>query len=130
KLHGFALDCIRCLRSSAPFDVMTIVDSDQLALRAGYSEFLARRLGNRAGLGLLSSAPERQGPNTRNAPSLAAHAEGQLWRPLLRRFPDGESKFVHWTFWPGTVITAEAGFALLDLFDKDDELHRILAASR
>ncbi|MGC2781673.1 MAG: class I SAM-dependent methyltransferase [Bradyrhizobium sp.] len=130
KLHGFALDCLRYLKSSEAFDVMTVVDSDQLALRAGYPEFLGQRLSERTGLGLLSSAPEPQGPNTRIAPSRTAHAERDLWRPFLRRFPNGEEKFVHWTFWPATVLTADAGSALLDLFDNDGELDRILAASR
>jgi predicted O-methyltransferase YrrM len=129
-LHGFALDCLRYLKSSEPFDVMTVVDSDQLALRLGYADFLARYLGNRAGLGLLSSAPERQGPNTRIPPAVTAQQELDLWRPFLRRFPGGEDKFVHWTFWPSTVITADAGFALLDLFDQDAELARILGTSR
>jgi Methyltransferase domain/Glycosyl transferase family 2 len=130
RLHIFALDCLRHLRSRESFDVMTIVDSDQLALRSGYSDFLAQRLTNRAGLGLLSSLPERQGPKTRIAPCLTAHQEIGHWRPLLKRFPGGEDKFVHWSFWPSTVITAEAGSALLDLFDHDEELSRILAASR
>jgi hypothetical protein len=49
---------------------------------------------------------------------------------LLKRFPGGEDKFAHWSFWPSTVLTAGAGLALLDLFDRDEELSRILAASR
>lgn len=130
RLHIFALDCLRHLRSGETFDVMTIVDSDQLALRSGYSDFLARRLTNRAGLGLLSSLPERQGPTTSIPPCLTAHQEIGHWRSLLKRFPSGEEKFVHWSFWPSTVITAEAGSALLDVFDHDEELSRILAASR
>lgn len=130
QLHGFALDCLRYLKSSGPFDVMTVVDSDQLALRAGYSEFLARRLGDRAGLGLLSNVPERQGPNTRIPVAAMARKELDLWRPFLQHFTAGEDQFVHWTFWPATVIAADAGFALLDRFDKDAELRRILLASR
>lgn len=129
-LHGFALDCLRYLKSSELFDVMTVVDSDQLALKAGYADFLARRLGDRDGLGLLSSAPDRQGTDTRISPAMTAQQELDLWRPFLRRFPGGEDKFVHWTFWPSTVITAEVGFVLLDLFDRDAELARILGASR
>jgi predicted O-methyltransferase YrrM len=130
QLHGFALDCLRHLKSSDSFDVMTVVDSDQLALRAGYPDFLAQRLGDRAGLGLLSSAPERQGPNTRIPPAATAQKELDLWRGFLRRFPNGEDRFVHWTFWPSTVIAADAGAALVDLLDKDAELLRILTASR
>ena len=130
QLHGFALDCLHYLKSTGPFDVMTIVDSDQLALRRGYSEFLAAHLGDRTGLGLLSSLPGRQGPATRIAPCLAAHQEIGLWRPFLQRFPDGQEKFVHWTFWPSTVITSEAGLAMQDLFANDGQLARILEQSR
>jgi predicted O-methyltransferase YrrM len=129
-LHDFALDCLRHLRSTDAFDVVTIVDSDQLALRAGYSDFLARRLGDRDGLGLLSSAPERQGAQTTIPPCVTAHQEIALWRPFLRRFPDGEEKFAHWTFWPATVIAADAGTALLEMFDRDRDLAEIMRASR
>jgi hypothetical protein len=130
RLHGFALDCLRHLGSAEAFDVMTIVDSDQLALRPGYSNFLARRLRNRSGLGLLSNTPERQGPQTTIAPCVSAHREIALWQPFLQRFPDGEDKFVHWTFWPATVVAAEAGMALLDLFERDRDLAELLQASR
>ncbi len=130
RLHGFALDCLRHLGSADEFDVMTIVDSDQLALRPGYSEFLSRRLRNRSGLGLLSATPEVQGPLTTIAPCVSAHQEIEFWRPFLKRFADGETKFVHWSFWPSTVIAADAGMALLELFDQDKELARLLGASR
>ncbi len=130
RLHDFALDCLRHLGSADAFDVMTIVDSDQLALRAGYSDFLARRLGDREGLGLLSSAPERQWPQTTIPPCVTAHQEIALWRPFLRRFPDGEDKFAHWTFWPATVIAAEAGMALLEMFEQDRDLAELMRASR
>lgn len=128
-LHGFAIDCLRYLKSSEPFDIMTVVDSDQLALRAGYTDFLAKSLGDRSGLGLLSKAPARQGRDTRVPPAITAQQELALWRPFLRRFPQGEDKFVHWTFWPSTVISAEAGFAMLEMFEKDAQLARILASS-
>jgi len=131
RLHDFALDCARHLRASGrAYDVMTIVDSDQLGLRAGYVEHLARQLRDRAGLGLLSSDATHQGPATRIPPAATAQQEAALWQPFLRRFPDGERAFVHWTFWPSTVLTADALAALLDLFDHDAELQRILAASK
>ena len=53
-----------------------------------------------------------------------------MWRPFLKRFADGEAKFVHWSFWPSTVVAADAGMALLDLFDQDNELGRLLGVSR
>jgi len=127
-LHGFALDCIDHLKGR-DYETMTIVDSDQLALRAGYPDFLAQQLGDRANLGLLSSNPALQGPDTRIAPARAIQAERGLWRPFVRRFPDGEARFAHWSFWPSTVIFREAGEAMRDLFD-DPELQAILAVSK
>jgi hypothetical protein len=130
RLHPFALDCLAHLRGGADFDVMTIVDSDQLALRPGYSEFLARRLPQRNRLGILTSTPARQGRESRIAPCVTAHHEIELWRPFLRRFNQGEEKFVYWSFWPSTIIGREAGLAILDLFERDSQLEAILASSR
>jgi predicted O-methyltransferase YrrM len=130
RLHPFALDCFAYARGGAHFDVMTIVDSDQLALRPGYCEFLARRLPQRGSLGVLSPVPARQGPESRIAPCVTAHQEIELWRPFLRRFEDGEEKFAYWSFWPSTVIGREAGLAILDLLEGDGQLQAILEASR
>jgi hypothetical protein len=127
-LHRFALDCIRHLDGRG-HDVMTIIDSDQLMLRSGYPEYLARECGGGIRRQLLSSDPSRHGPATRQGPARAALAEIALWRPWLARFPDGEAKFVHWTFWPATAIGAEAAAAIAPLFD-DPELLAILAASK
>src|SRR5947209_20281692 len=44
-LHGFALDAMQYALDSFAFDTLTIVDSDQLATRRGYSEYLGRFLG-------------------------------------------------------------------------------------
>ncbi len=129
-LHGFALDSMRFARTLGPFDTMTIVDSDQLALRAGYSTVLARHLHGQSGVGMLVNSPGVQPRTTRVAPAMAAWREVDRWRPWLRRFPDGEAKWVHWSFWPSTVFTADACGALVDLFDGDDQLRAILAESR
>ena len=127
-LHRFALDCMRHLQGR-DYDVMTIVDSDQLMLRSGYADYLASRVGGDIRRKLLSSDPARQGPATRQGPAKTALAEVALWRPWLARFPDGEAKFVHWTFWPATVIGADAAAAILPLFD-DPQLQAILAVSK
>ncbi len=107
-LHGFAVDCMRFALESLPFDAMTIVDSDQLATRPGYSGHLEAFLASRPRVGLLGNSPAPQGPVPTTPPAIAARREIDLWRRFLRRFPDGEAKFVHWTFWPSTVITAAA----------------------
>ena len=128
RLHAFALDCIDHL-AGRDHDVMTIVDSDQLMLRRGYAQHLAASLGANARGVLLSSDPARQGPRTRVPPAQTAQCELALWRPWLSQFPDGKEKFVHWTFWPATVIGAEAGRAVAALFG-DEKLQAILAQSK
>jgi predicted O-methyltransferase YrrM len=127
-LHGFALDCIAHLGQRA-YETLTIVDSDQLAVRPGYTDFLARRLGDRSRLGLLSKKPERHLPGTPEGPAAAALAERALWQPFLARFPNADEHFVHWTFWPGTVLFAEAARAIQALF-QDAQLQAILACSK
>ena len=129
-LHPFALDCMRFAQKELGFDTITVVDSDQLALRGGYAERLSEFLAGREGVGLLGNSPGVQPRGTRVAPAATAWQEVELWRPFLRRFPDGEAKWVHWSFWPTTVLTADACRALVDLFDRDAELARILAASQ
>ncbi len=126
-LHGFALDCIEHLRER-PHDIMTIVDSDQAMLRRDYPLFLAAHL-EPATIGVLSSDARPQDRTTRIPPAQTAHAERALWQPFLDRFAGGNDAFVHWTFWPGTVVGADAGRAIADLF-KDPQLQSILAASR
>jgi glycosyltransferase involved in cell wall biosynthesis len=130
KLHGFAIDCMRFGRREFDFDTLTVVDSDQLALRPGYSAHLAGWLQTRPRAGMLGNAPARQLPSSRVAPVVTAFEEMDLWRPLLRRFKDGEDKFVHWSFWPSTVFTAAAADDLVRFFDHDRELADIMSRSR
>jgi cephalosporin hydroxylase len=128
-LHGFAVDCMRFALESLPFDTITIVDSDQLAARPGYSDYLAAFLASRPRVGLLGNSPAPQGNAPKTPPAITARREIDLWRGFLRRFPDGEAKFVHWSFWPSTVITAAAARDLVKLFS-DAELQGILRRSR
>jgi hypothetical protein len=44
RLHDFAFDALRLAMTLPAFTTLTVVDSDQLANRPGYSAFLARRL--------------------------------------------------------------------------------------
>ncbi len=130
KLHGFAIDCMRFGREEFDFQTMTVVDSDQLALRPGYSAWLAQWLKEKPRVGMLGNAPARQLPSTQVAPAKAAFAELDLWRPLLRRFKEGEEKFVHWSFWPSTVFSAAAADDLVRFFDKDEQLQEIMTRSK
>jgi hypothetical protein len=128
KLHEFALDCMRFALEQLNFGALTIVDSDQLALRPGYSDYLAAFLARRPDAGCLVSAEGVQPRTTRIGPPQAAWREFELWAPLLQRFPDGESRFPHWTFWPATVFTRAAAQDLVALWE-DEQLQGILAKS-
>jgi hypothetical protein len=129
-LHQFAIDSMRFALEELSFDTFTVVDSDQLLARPGYSATLARFLDGTARVGMLGNAPFPQPPSTRVAPVVTAWRERELWLPYLRRFAGGEAKFPHWTFWPSTVFTVAACRDLVRLFDEDEELARVLAASR
>jgi predicted O-methyltransferase YrrM len=130
-LHQFALDSMQYALETFEFDTLTIVDSDQLATRAGYSEYLGRYLGQfRTRPGMLGNAPAVMPSYTRAGPAATAFQEIDLWRPFLRRFPSGEQKFVHWSFWPSTVFTAEAARDLTELFKTSDELQAIMWRTR
>lgn len=129
-LHGFALDCMRFALREVPFDTMTVVDSDQLALRGGFEEALAEAVRGRPRLGVLSSAPGRQPSRTREGPARTLYREAALWRPFLARFPGGADALVHWTFWPATVFTRAGAEALVGLFDTDPQLPGLLRRSK
>ncbi|WP_217638664.1 glycosyltransferase [Nitrosospira multiformis] len=129
KLHDFALDCMRYALDNFTFDTMTIVDSDQLALRSGYSQYLTEYLARYPGVGMLGNSPARQLLPGAADPAKVAFSEFELWRPLLQRFPDGEKKFPYWTFWPSTVFTAAAARDLTRFFAEDEQLKQILARS-
>jgi Methyltransferase domain/Glycosyl transferase family 2 len=126
-LHNFALDCMQFALQELPFDTLTIVDSDQLAARPGYSRFLAPLMDERKGVGLFGSSAAVQLPASAIGPAQTAFREVELWRPYLRRFPGGEDKFVHWSFWPSTVFTADAARDLIELFVSDNELKQIMS---
>ena len=130
RLHDFALDCLSFALENIPFDLLTIVDSDQLSVREGYSRYMAQALVEQEGVGLFGNSPQRQLPSTRVPPAMVAFKEFELWKPFLRRFPNGESKFVHWSFWPSTVFTADAARSLVKLFTEDAQLQQIMATSQ
>jgi predicted O-methyltransferase YrrM len=129
-LHQFALDCLKWACDNYAFDTLTIVDSDQLALRSGYSDYLGAHLETIPGAGVLSNSSAIHVPGTRIGPAEAALREIDLWRPFLRTFPDGEQKFVHWCFWPSTVFTADAARDLTELFANNTQLQDIMRQTR
>lgn len=130
RLHDFALDCMRFGLANLPFDALTIVDSDQLGARSGFSARIGAFLRARPAVGLLGSAPPPQPGQVLAAPAEQAVRERDLWRPYLRRFAGGEATFPQWTFWPSTVFTADAARALVEEWDRDTTLPDLLARSQ
>jgi len=130
RLHDFAFDCMRLALETMPFDTLTIVDSDQLLLRANYPEYLARFLAGQRDIGMLGSTCAAWPADSTHAPVRSAFREIDLWRPLLQRFPDGTQKFACWTYWPATVFTADAARSLIQLRDTDAQVEDILHRTR
>ncbi|HWD10000.1 MAG TPA: glycosyltransferase family A protein [Actinomycetota bacterium] len=128
RLHEFAVDCLRYGVDDLGMAAMTMLDSDQLLVRPGYSAALLRWLAGHPSAGCLVTAPGVQPPGTMIGPAQAAWREIDRWRPFLSRFPGGQDKFPHWTFWPGTVFTGSAASAALGIWG-DDQLRAILAGT-
>jgi Glycosyl transferase family 2 len=130
RLHDFALDTMRYALDALSFEALTIVDSDQLLLRHGYSERVRQLLADHPGAGCFGSAwgPLPHGTNV--VPAAQAWDERDTWLPYLERaFPGRADLFPHWTFWPSTVFTAEACRRLTETWT-DPELRRLADGSR
>jgi predicted O-methyltransferase YrrM len=129
-LHSFALNCMEYALNNFTFDTITIVDSDQLAIRGGFTDYISQFLAGKQNIGMLSSRHEQVTQHTNIAPAIHAFREYDLWKPFLKRFSDGESKFLHWTFWPSTIFTADASRDLVKIFKTDQHLQQVMASSR
>ena len=129
RLHDFAVDALRFALTSTDADTVTIVNSDQLAVRAGYSAYLGAFLGANPGVGMLASTDRPEPATTRIGPPHAAWRELELWNPLLERFDDRRHLFPRWTYWPSTVFTQAGARAIVELWDDPDVQH-IVAATR
>lgn len=130
-LHDFALRCMQYALNNFSFDTFTIVDSDQLCVRKGYSNYLGAYLMDRPGIGMLSSMPDRITSDNRvNHVAAQAFKEYDLWKPLLQSFDNGENKFVHWTFWPSAVFTADASRDLVKLFKENNLLAQVMKKTK
>lgn len=126
-LHDFALAAMEFALGHFSFDMLTIVDSDQLALRPGYCALITDYLKDKHNVGLLSNRPERLTSMDSDVwTSIQAFKEIELWRPFLKKFKDGEDKFVHWSFWPSTVFTRDACKDLLNIFKRNEHLQQIM----
>ncbi|MEJ2004032.1 MAG: class I SAM-dependent methyltransferase [Cyclobacteriaceae bacterium] len=130
-LHGFALDCMRYANRHLAFDTLTIVDSDQLLIRKGYSEFLDATISGVLGKAGLFSYDERPvgRDNKENYVAGQAFREYELWESFISKFSNGQEAFVHWTFWPTTIFSRQATIDLLALYDEDKQLRNIVSKS-
>lgn len=129
-LHPFALDCMEYSQQHLQADMITIVDSDQLAIRSGYTEFIAAQLSGNTNTGMLSSRAEQvRSADTTIYPAQLAYKEYDLWKPFLQEFPNGTDKFLHWTFWPASVFFADAAKELVRLFKTNKRLQDIMQRS-
>ena len=130
-LHDFALRCMQFTLENFSFDTITMVDSDQLCVRQGYSHYLGAFLMDKPGIGMLSNMPDRiTRDNRTNHVAVQAFKEYELWKPLLQSFDNGENKFVHWTFWPSTVFTADTSRALVKLFKENKMLLHVMKQTK
>ncbi|MEM7155286.1 MAG: glycosyltransferase [Myxococcota bacterium] len=128
-LHDFALDCMRYGLQAMSFDALTIVDSDQLAIRSGFTPRLGEYLAEHEDAGILTCAPHPQRAATAADPAKTALRENNLWQSFFERYPGPEQERWYWTFWPTTVFTAKAARDLLAIFE-DEQLRSILGRSR
>lgn len=130
-LHTFALRCMKYSLENFHFDLITTVDSDQLLIKEGYSEMISDIFTKNPAIGMVSSDPQRIGTPVDNKwVASTALKEYELWKPLLKSFPDGEKKFVYWTFWPSTVFSARAAKDLVHLFDENELLKHIMQKTK
>jgi len=130
-LHPFALKCMEFALQNYAFDTLTIVDSDQLCIRPGYTACLERFFDASPGIGMLSSMPARVTADNRTVyTAIQAFKEYELWRPFISSFPQGEQKFVHWTFWPSTVFSKDACRDLTKIFRENGQLQQIMQQTK
>ena len=126
RLHDYALDCMRFALDELPFDSLTIVDSDQLSARIGYSSYVGEFFRAHPRVGLAGNSSAVFPRDTRVGPLVAAYKERELWRPFLDRFANGQDAFGRWTFWPSTVFSAAAARDLTTLFAADGQLQSLV----
>lgn len=130
-LHPFALKTMAFAMQLGDFETLTIVDSDQLAIQKGYGQYLNDYLNTQKNAGLLSNRPVKISAQDSDVwTAVQAFKEYELWKPLLKQFPNGEDKFVHWSFWPSTVFLRDAIRDLLNLFEENTVLQDIMKQTK
>lgn len=128
RLHVFAVDCMDYAIRHLNFDLITIVDSDQLLIKPDYSEYISNYLTGQPGVGMLTNSTKRYTKRNegKNYVVDLALKEYELWEPFLNEFVNGKERFVHWTFWPSSVFTKSAAIDIVDVFNHNTALQEIL----
>jgi hypothetical protein len=128
----FAVDTMRFALDRWRFDALTIVDSDQLLVRSGFTETILAALRRHPRCALLGSqrTGTRQGSDSELLLARRGHEELALWRPFLDQFPGWEDRFVQYSFWPSMVLAGRAVPDLVRWADADPGFEAVLAESR
>lgn len=129
-LHDFAIDCMELALASYDFDLITVVDSDQLACGKNYSGYVSSAFHAHPDAGMFGQVASRILPDTRIDPAVTAYQEKDLWQPFLETLPNGKDAFLYWTFWPSTAFTAKAAADIVKLFRTNDQLKEILLETK
>ncbi|KQB42578.1 Glycosyl transferase [Flavobacterium aquidurense] len=129
-LHDFAIDCMEYAIMHLDFDLITVVDSDQLLCSKNYSAYVADTFHNNSKLGMLGQVATRIDADTKIDPAITAYTEKDLWKSFLEKLPNGKEAFLHWTFWPSTAFSYAAAVDLVRLFRTDLELQSILKKTK
>ena len=134
KLHGFMMDCLAyCVVHIKDFTSVTAVDSDQMLVNSGYSEFILSHIANNSSIGCYTTrhkSPEWVlNGSERGACAASARTVASGWQKLFERLPGGSRAYGHWGFWPGTIFTAEAAWRLTEIVNTDPVIARHLSNS-
>lgn len=129
-LHDFALDCMEFAIENYEFDLITVVDSDQLAIGRNYSDFVTKAFRDNPDLGMFGQIASRIGQDTLIDPAVTAYLEKDVWESYLEKLPNGKEAFLHWTFWPSTAFSYKASVDLVRLFRTDERLKEILKSTK
>jgi len=125
-LHDFAIDCMEYALEHFSFDLITVIDSDQLAVGKNYSQFVSPLCFNTPKFGMFGQVAEKLPLNTQIHPAITAYEEIELWQPFLDTLPNGKSAFLHWTFWPSTAFSSAVAKELVFLFRNNVQLQDLL----
>jgi hypothetical protein len=121
----YVFDCLEYALDHHEFDALTVVDSDQLLIRHGYTTAVQKALAGRPRAGLLATPHPTNLPGNR----IPIPPDVEQWESMRDLFGyRGRQQLPIWIFWPGTVFTRAASAAMCALRD-DPTLAEVLEKS-